>query len=269
MLRLQAIAQANSIHAMGYAHDLGKLLGVKGPRLDFMERDNFFGSVGYSVNPLNRVRRPKATFGSKNRKSVDTVVAFIPRILRITGCKCAHACFSNEINGRYYISKSQKPSEGPQKSVQGHVMRFDSAPSVAERLYGHYLRLLRHARNYYRTHVRCANREMQRPMQWCAPVLDVLDGVLVNPYFRTLGSCLVCRIYSVVDHGSIAGFCVDRKVRVPSLFGKRRTLAQRKNAAVPVSGLGKVVHIHGVALICINGGSWHFPSSGCEQAIVA
>ena len=269
MSRLQAIAQADSIHAMGYAHDLGKLLGVKGPRLDLMQRDNFFGSVGYSVNPLNRVRRPKATSGGKNRKSVDTVVAFIPRIHRVAGCKCAHICFSNEINGRHYISKSQKPSEGPQKSAQGHVMRFDLASSRAESLYVHCLRPLRHARNHYRTHVRCADREMQWPVQWCAPVLDVLDGMLINPSFCTLGGCLMRRIYSVVGNCSIASLCAGRKVRVPSFFWKRCTLAQRKNAAVLASRLGKVVHIHGVALVCINRYRSHFLSLVWEERIVA
>jgi hypothetical protein len=109
----------------------------------------------------------------------------------------------------------------------------------------------------------------QVPMQPSAISLLCINGIFFDPSVRAFVSCLMCRIYSFVDHGSIAILCVSQKVWVPGFFGKRRTLAQRKDAAVLASGLGKIVHIDDVALICINGCSSHFLASGCQEEIVA
>jgi len=109
----------------------------------------------------------------------------------------------------------------------------------------------------------------RQPMQWDATALNRINRIVFNPPVCALGSGLMRLIQSFADRCSISTFCVGQKIWVPGFFGKRHTLAQRKDAAVLASRLGQVVHIDDVALICINGCSSHFLSSGCEEAIVA
>ena len=137
MLKLftKVTAVAHAMHAMGKAHGFSEFFGVEDPIPYFMPGDNFNRGVRYSIDPLDRVRRPESAARRSHGNSIDSIVALVPRIDRFVGCKCIHLHFPYEIVNQHYRPFNRRSCEWPTGPVwyQVHLQgKRDAARAVGK-----------------------------------------------------------------------------------------------------------------------------------------
>jgi len=135
MLKLvvQAIALANSMHAMRDTHGFGEFFGVKDLSPDFMLGDNFHRGVRYATDPVDRVRRPESAARRSHGHSIDSIVALVPRVDRFLRCEFAHRYSLSRTVDQYYKPKNQKSSKRKLPSIKTRSIlagQLDSAIQV-------------------------------------------------------------------------------------------------------------------------------------------
>lgn len=96
-LAVQTILVANAVDAVGDGHHFGEFFRRESLYLDLVKFHCHLRCICNSLNSLNQVGRPIITIGRRNRKTMNAVRTFVPRIDRMRGCKFAHEQFSGRL----------------------------------------------------------------------------------------------------------------------------------------------------------------------------